>query len=250
MRPLFPKVVLEPNVCDPSLFGTARHPLPEPPELRDIPRPRLLLVGALSAYKVDFSLIRKLADRLPDAHWLLIGPTREGEPESTLPPDSPNVHLLGPRPYSSLPQYMAHADAAVLPVPRNPYTDAMFPMKFFEYLAAGLPLVGTRLPALAAFEDLYFPADTIDDFLLALRAVLNGARKDEVAIAEACRVHSWEARFARMEKELFGAPSQTSSGEIFGAPPQTPPGEMISPGPPHLSSSPPHLCPVERTAKA
>jgi glycosyltransferase involved in cell wall biosynthesis len=206
MRALFSRVIFEPNVCDPSFFGTAREPLPEPPELRGVPRPRLLFVGALSAYKVDFALVRALAGRMPGVHWLLIGPVGEGEPGSEPPPDLPNVRILGPRAYGRLPYFMAHADAAVLPAPRNAYTDAMFPMKFFEFLAAGLPLVGTRLPALAGFEHLYFPAETEEEFHAALRGVLNGERRDAGTIAEACRVHSWEARFARMEAALHSLP--------------------------------------------
>jgi glycosyltransferase involved in cell wall biosynthesis len=202
MSGLFSKVIYEPNACDQNLFATAGQPLAEPEELRCIPRPRLLFVGALSAYKVDFPLMEYLAGRLPQTHWLLIGSEGEGQPESPKAPRLPNIHVLGPRAHGRLPYYMAHADAAVMPVPHNPYTDAMFPMKFFEYLAAGLPLVGTRLPALAEFEDLYFPADRAEDFAENILRVLAGERRDAQAIEAACRCHSWEARFARMEMEL------------------------------------------------
>jgi glycosyltransferase involved in cell wall biosynthesis len=202
MRKFFSQVVYDPNCCDAAFFETAADPLLEPGELREIPHPRLLFLGALSAYKVDFACIRSLAGRMPEAHWVLVGPIREGEPASELPPVLPNVHVLGLRDYGRLPYFMAHADIAVMPVPRNDYTTSMFPMKFFEYLAAGLPLVGTRLPALAEFEALYFPVDSEEDFHQTLLDVLNGARKDPALVREACRRHSWEARFARMEVAL------------------------------------------------
>jgi glycosyltransferase involved in cell wall biosynthesis len=202
MSALFSRAVYEPNVCDQALFATAGLPLTEPAELRSIPRPRLLFVGALSEYKVDFSLMENLARRMPEAHWLLIGDPGEGQPDSRKPPVLPNIHALGPRPHGRLPHYMAHADAAVLPAPHNPYTDAMFPMKFFEYLAAGLPVAATRLPALADFEELYFPADGEEAFLANLRDILAGRRRDARAVAAACRRHCWEARFARMEMIL------------------------------------------------
>jgi glycosyltransferase involved in cell wall biosynthesis len=105
---------------------------------------------------------------------------------------------------------MAHADVAVMPVPLNSYTDAMFPMKFFEFLAAGLPVIGSRLPALKDFEDLYFPSDSAEEFQVNLEKVLSGTRRDSRAIDEACRYHSWEARFARMEAvldEIFPLPA-------------------------------------------
>lgn len=202
MANLFPRVVYEPNVCDQAFFATART-MPQPPfELTNIPRPRVLFVGALSEYKVDYHLLETLAQRHPQLHWVLIGPVGEGQPDSCNPPNMPNIHVLGPRAYGQLPYFMAHCDAAVLPVPRNAYTDAMFPMKFFEYLAAGLPVVGSRLPALKDFEHLYFSSVSADEFQANLTRVLAGERRDANAIDCACRYHSWEARFARMEAVL------------------------------------------------
>jgi glycosyltransferase involved in cell wall biosynthesis len=214
MQNLFPRVVYDPNVCDQAFFETARVALSPPPELTDIPRPRLLFVGALSEYKVDYDLLESLAGRSPDRHWALVGPVGEGQPDSRKPPKLPNVHVFGPRAYGQLPYIMAHCDAAVLPVARNAYTDAMFPMKFFEYLAAGLPVVGTRLPALQEFEPLYFPSDSAEDFHTNLTRVLNGTRRDAQAIDAACRYNSWEARFVRMEtvlNEVFPLPHGESA---------------------------------------
>jgi glycosyltransferase involved in cell wall biosynthesis len=202
MCKLFPRVVYEPNVCDQPFFETARQHLAEPSELAAVPRPRLLFVGALSEYKVDYSLMEAVARHRPELQWILIGPTGEGQPDSRKPPVSPNIHIFGSRAYGRLPYFMAHCDAAVLPAARNAYTDAMFPMKFFEYLAAGLPLVSTRLPALQEFEHLYFPADSEMEFLSCLDRVLGGERRDGETIDRACRRYSWEARFSRMEAVL------------------------------------------------
>jgi hypothetical protein len=59
MREFFPRVVHEPNVCDQAFFETARQQMAEPLALTAVPRPRLLLVGALSEYKVDYSLMHR-----------------------------------------------------------------------------------------------------------------------------------------------------------------------------------------------
>lgn len=197
---VFRHVEYDPNVCDIALFQRARlHPA-EPSDLRAIPRPRVVFIGALSQYKVDFELMRRVAELLPDVHWLLIGAVGEGQPGTQQPPARDNIHLLGPRPYEDLPAYLAHSDVAVLPAARNAYTASMFPMKFFEYLASGLPVVSTRLPALEEFESLYFPAETAAEFASRIREVLAGARRDADAIEAACREHTWEARFERMER--------------------------------------------------
>jgi len=201
MKKIFKHVVYEPNVCDYDFFATARLGLAEPEDIKAIPHPRLIFVGALSEYKLDFKLIETLVERLPHIHWLFIGEHGLNSPWNKQPPLQPNIHILSPRPYGRLPYYLAHAEAAVLPELLNDYTVAMFPMKFFEYLAAGLPVISTRLPALAEFESLYFPADTVEEFEDRVRRVLAGERRNAKAIEAACLHNSWEARFARMERE-------------------------------------------------
>ena len=68
-----------------------------------------------------------------------------------------NVHCHGfASPTADLPRFLAaHADVAWLPLQCNTYTRHMFPMKFFEYLFAGLPVVSTRIHALRSFEAIW-----------------------------------------------------------------------------------------------
>ena len=200
LSPIFRHVEYEPNVCDIALFQQARQHLAEPMDMHAIPRPRLIFIGALSQYKVDFRLMQQVAELLPDVHWVLIGEVGEGQPGTERPPVRDNIHLLGPRPYKNLPGYLGHCDIAVLPAVHNAYTSSMFPMKFFEYLASGLPVVSTRLPALEEFEELYFPADSAEEFADRIREVLAGTRRNGHTIDEACSMHTWEARFERMEQ--------------------------------------------------
>jgi glycosyltransferase involved in cell wall biosynthesis len=86
----------------------------------------------------------------PDCQIVLIGRVGEGDPATALDEliCHANIHLLGPRDYAVLPDYLRGFDLALLPCPINHYTRSMFPMKFFEYLAAGVPVVSTNLPAL------------------------------------------------------------------------------------------------------
>jgi glycosyltransferase involved in cell wall biosynthesis len=63
------------------------------------------------------------------------------------------VFVVGSQPYQDLPAWAAYSDLALLPLQQNGYTRHMFPMKFFEYLAAGLPVVGTAIPALKIHSD-------------------------------------------------------------------------------------------------
>lgn len=203
MGALFKRSIFEPNVCDYEHFRTAlSKSIPEPAEIADIPHPRLLFIGALSEYKVDFGMMESIAKLRPDLHWILVGAQGEGQPESRGVPKLPNLHALGPKPYKTLPTFMHHADVAVIPAPLNAYTRSMFPMKFFEYLAAGLQVIGTRLPALEGFQDLYFAVDDADEFCEAVDAVLAGAQRNAEQIDIACRYNCWVARFERIKPTL------------------------------------------------
>lgn len=135
------------NVADAAHFGRALQIGDLPPELRDIPEPRLVYHGVLSDFKVDFELMLASALLRPHWHWVVIGEQREGQKSELLSrlEALPNVHLLGYRSYAKLPEYLRGMQVGLLPSLVNEYTRSMFPMKFYEYLAAGLPVVSTPL---------------------------------------------------------------------------------------------------------
>lgn len=149
-----PQTHFFPNVADHAHFAKALDPATDvPAELAAIPRPRIGFVGAISAYKLDFDVFEQLAEKHPEWSLVLIGPVGEGDPDTDVSAlrRCPNVHFLGARPYRELPAWLAGLDAAILPLRRNAYTDAMFPMKFFEYLAAGRPVVATAIRSLQPY---------------------------------------------------------------------------------------------------
>ena len=153
------RICYEANVADRDHFSVALEQrqdpaFVDPPELQGIPEPKIGFVGAISSYKLNFALIRSVALRHPEWHFVFIGPQSEGEPSTDLSQlcGLGNVHWLGPKPYSQLPRFLAGFQCAWLPLQCNAYTRAMFPMKFFEYLFAGLPVVSTRIHALRSFE--------------------------------------------------------------------------------------------------
>jgi glycosyltransferase involved in cell wall biosynthesis len=166
----------DPNVADVAHFAAARDPqLPLPADLQALPAgPRLGFIGAVSRYKLDLDLLLRLANHRPDCQLVLIGRVGEGDPGTDLSAleGVANVHLLGPRPYSQLPAYLRGVDLALLPCPINAYTRSMFPMKFFEYVAAGVPVVATALPALSDQAHLAHLCGDAASFLAAVDQLL------------------------------------------------------------------------------
>jgi glycosyltransferase involved in cell wall biosynthesis len=190
-----------PNVADSRHFSTAMsEETVLPDDMAAIAGPRIGLIGALSGYKVDFELIREIALKRRDWSLVLIGEIGEGDPwtDSSLLRDVPNIHLLGCRPYSMLPSYLKGMHVAILPSRLNEYTEAMFPMKFFEYLASGRPVVSTMLPSLQAYGEIVCLAESPDSFMEGIENALRGRCAHLERRLELARQHTYEERTDRM----------------------------------------------------
>ena len=194
------------NVADHGHFSRARlgddmGPLRCPERLDASPRPRLLFMGAIDAYKLDLALLLQLAQRNPVWRFVLIGPVGECDPSTDVAAlmACPNVELVGPVAYSDLPGWLAHADLALLPLQVNGYTRHMFPMKFFEYLSSGLPVVATAIPALESNADVAWlcPPET-EAFEQAIQAALAGQGPSMQQRVGRAATQTYEARTASM----------------------------------------------------
>ena len=191
------------NVADFQHFNRALHQpsLACPEQLTAIPRPRLLFTGAIDAYKLDLPLMVRLAKLHPDWSFVFVGPVGEADPSTdvALLKTCPNVHVVGSQPYRDLPAWSAHSDVALLPLHQNGYTRHMFPMKFFEYLAAGLPVVGTAIPALKSHSDVAWLCEPdADAFAFAIDRAIQGqgpSRSERLARAQA---HTYATRTKSM----------------------------------------------------
>ncbi len=196
LRKISSKVLDAPNVADTELFSRALGEGPIDPQMAALAKPRIVFTGAIVAVKLDLSLLAELARLRPSWSFALVGPIGPGEPRADVSEitNEPNIHLLGPRTYRELPDVLRGADAGLIPYARNTLTDSIFPMKVYEYLAAGLPVVATPLPALAGLSDIATAPDArgIADLLDAALADDDYDRRTERSRAAAS--HSWERR--------------------------------------------------------
>jgi glycosyltransferase involved in cell wall biosynthesis len=204
-RKLNPNTHYFPNVADFSHFSQALDPnLELPGDLTSIRRPIIGFIGAISTYKLDFGLLRKMAIRHPEWSILLIGKVGEGDPTTDVSAisDLQNIHLLGPRAYRTLPAYLKAISVAILPSNINPYTCNMFPMKFFEYLGAGKPVVATDLPALKAFANVAFLTRDADEFIAAVETALRGEGSSLQSRLALAKEQTYESRTELMLQVL------------------------------------------------
>jgi len=202
MRRWSTRTVLVPNAADYDHFSRPVAAADLPAELRGLPRPVIGYVGEVAGW-FDTGLVRRLALRHPDWSIVLVGPVTA---EARYALSDANIHLLGRRPYSELPRYLAGFDCCLIPFRASPLTAAVSPVKLYEYLAAGKPVVSTPLPSVLPFgREVLVGADR--RFLEAVDEAVAG-RHDLVA-AEArrrcARAHTWDHRLALILDALRSA---------------------------------------------
>ena len=204
MRTLSPRVLYAPNVADTELFATALDPGPVDAELAALPEPRIVFTGAVTGTKLDLALLGELARARPEWSIALVGPIGLGDPgtDPSALAALPNVHLLGARRYAELPAVLRGAAAAIIPYAINELTASVFPMKVYEYLAAGLPVVATPLPALSGVAEIEV-APSGGAMATALdRALAADSPSARAERSRAAAGHSWDARIAEIAAAL------------------------------------------------
>jgi glycosyltransferase involved in cell wall biosynthesis len=161
--------------------------------------------GNFLAQKVDFELLEILASSRPEWTIVLIGPAHEDTAVKVNRISARgNVHWLGAVPYEELPRYVAGFDVAIIPYLSNEYTAGCFPLKTFEYLAAGKPVVASGVPELDGMEPYVALVRDADAFMVAVeRALSETSSSDAVSRQKLAAENTWEARANRL-LELVG----------------------------------------------
>lgn len=196
-----------PNVADVEPILKINTPAVEvPADVAGLPRPRLGFIGAISGYKLDFELLRQMACSHPEWSIVMIGTLGEGEKSVQIATlrELPNLHFLGGRPYNLLANYLKSFDVCLLPCCLNEYTRNMFPLKFFEYLAAGKPVVSTALPSLAEFKEYFYWAESTPDFIAKIGEALKENATCQSVRIDLAKKYSWTVRMEEISKLIEG----------------------------------------------
>jgi UDP-galactopyranose mutase len=198
-----PSVHAFPSSVDGAHFGQATGWRPEPPDQAGLPRPRAGFFGVIDE-RMDVGLLDAVARVRPDLELVMIGPTAKIDPKDL--PRRKNLRWLGPRPYASLPHYLAGWDVALMPFARNDATRFISPTKTLEYLAAGKPIVSTSIrdvvrpygeQGIVRIADAPAAFAAAIDAALADRGTLREAKHRE-ACARTLAATSWDTTWSQM----------------------------------------------------
>lgn len=197
------------NVGDAEHFAKALEPAtPVATDIDNLPRPIIGFVGAVSDYKLNIDWLLALSAARPNYSIVLVGPTGVADPSTDVGKlkARPNVHLLGHRSYPELPGYLKGFDVAVIPYRINDYTRAVFPIKFFEFLASGRPVVISPLPAVREYWDAVRVAETPEAFIAACDAAVAGDSSEmKQRRIELAHQNSWDARVKKLLDLTYAA---------------------------------------------
>lgn len=187
-----------PNGVEVPMFKNAPNEVPD--DIQSIPHPRVTFVGAITSW-IDLPLIYGIANKLIDIHFVLVGPLDHAAIDAQLI-DSlsnlPNVHFLGGKPYSEVPGYLHASDVLLLPRTMDPYSLACDPLKLYEYLATGKPVVSTSHPSIKRFSDFVYSGSNEAEIIEGIRKSLT--RNEETALKQQSIAGSldWETRIQKL----------------------------------------------------
>lgn len=201
------------NACEYERFhgaGAGRRPKGR--------RPVVGYYGAIAEW-FDSDLVVEMARLRPDWRFELIGSTLSGDSGGL--ELQPNVRLLGERPYADLPRLVRDWDVFIIPFKRVPLTEATNPVKVYEMMATGKPVVAVGLPELLPLADAGLVRLAGDAAAFA-GAVEESLAESGAAAAEARRAfalaNTWEARHATLAEAIGRARDSSASRRRVDAP--------------------------------
>ncbi|HEU5320448.1 MAG TPA: glycosyltransferase, partial [Methylomirabilota bacterium] len=167
--------------------------------MRRIPRPVIGYMGWLNPARLDTGLLEAIVEARSAWSLVFLGPATSDRPLGDRLRKAPNVHRLPPVPYDALPRYLSAFDVCILPNRINAHTDGNDPLKIYDYLATGKPIVATPTAGTEGLEGVLRLAPDAPSFIRAVEDAL-GERDDALVERRQAlaRLHSWDVRVAEV----------------------------------------------------
>ena len=207
VKPIRSDALLCPNAVELDHFSQATESVSTstPSDLASIlktEQPVIGYYGALARW-FDYDLVREAAQRHVDWNFVLIGPNHDHTLVTSNLLALPNIHWLGPREYSQLPDYLRYFTVATIPFLVNNITLATSPIKLFEYMAAGKPIVTSDLPECRKYPGIFIahnPKEYVDHLEHALTLTQDTAYIKQ--LYQTAQENTWEARVSQITSAL------------------------------------------------
>jgi len=186
-----------PNGVDLEKFQSLAALLPV--DMEGIPRPIAIFIGMIDHW-FDVNLLASVAERLPEISFVMIG--RAGIDIDQLRRKK-NIYILGEKSPHLVPAYLQYADVGLIPFEQSQFSDAINPVKYYEYTASGLPVVATDT---LEFRQLGAPvllATTAEEFARQILVGLRGGPVQKDSLKQQARAMSWGSRWQIIMNKLY-----------------------------------------------
>ncbi len=169
------------NACDFFLFHPAMQKV-------NNKKPLIYYHGCLHKYWVDLELIKKVMKLLPEYNFLFVGGDDFGSKEFK------NCTLIEHKDISELPGLLSKADCCIIPFLKNSISDSADPLKAYEFLAMGKPVVASNIPELEKFGVIDF-AEGAEEFAHAIKeAIKTDTIEKKIKRIQVARENAWDKR--------------------------------------------------------
>jgi glycosyltransferase involved in cell wall biosynthesis len=185
-----------PEGADVTLFFTASAPeTAVPAGMAALPGKVVGYIGVVD-FRLDAELLTYIARQRPDWSLAIVGPVKSDTNDMTALRALPNVHFFDRQPLDALPSFLKRMDACLIPYVLNDYTHHIFPLKLYEYMAAGKPIVASDMEEMRPYAgDEMAIAKTPAEWVAAINDAITHDSPDRVlARQEAARSESWDHR--------------------------------------------------------
>lgn len=167
----------------------------EPTCLKNISQPRIIYVGAIREW-FDVNLLREVAKIMPKYSFIIVGPYNEKIFKETK--QLQNVHILGEMLYEQIPNILAYSDVGIVPFKECNLIRGVSPIKVYEYLAAGLPVVSIRWKELEIQSLPIILAKNAVEFVQGIKTALQYSSTRKIELRNYAQKCSWEQRLKEL----------------------------------------------------
>jgi len=193
------KTYYVPNGVDFFHFSDRSYSMP--PEYKNIPQPRVIYLGALDIW-FDYNLVEYAAKQLPQVSFVLVGPDQFARTQ--FKKKLSNLYLMGSRSYDVAPAYLHYADVGIIPFDVHHHASLINnvnPLKLYEYLACGLPVVAVSWDELKRLSPPALLSETKEQFIEDILKSINtpGARDERIHFAQQA---DWSQRLTSLLQQF------------------------------------------------